>query len=222
LGLSKRAYIGRVLKRTVLWPFGRAELAAGTIAGALPPFVDHFSHFELMPTYSWLVWPFGVAGIFILRLVSTPYRLAKEDFERIAVLEAVRASKEKRDAIRLELGKFLEEGQRLQLQSQDEDVPPPEAEAASWLARLAAYLGGNPHLGPSYVARLNNPHGLPSRVTGIWSLPHRKVEGGIASRLARLEQFLSEIPLDGPDPRLPSSLHSTTNQPRSPDQKRST
>jgi len=97
----------------------------------------------------------------------------------------------KRQATRIALGEFLEEGRQLDIQCHNEQEPPPDDEANAWADRVEAFL--REELDESYVARFRNHEGLPAGYTGLSSAPHRKLSGAIGIRLARLEQFLHEL-----------------------------
>ena len=96
-----------------------------------------------------------------------------------------------RQAIRIALGEFLEEGRALDEKCHNQKEPAPEEEANDWSDRAEAIFGEN--LDDSYVARFRNHEGLPSGYTTLTSAPHRNLSSGIRTRLARLEQFLAEL-----------------------------
>jgi hypothetical protein len=154
---------------------------------------------QLMQSFGWEYWLFAVVAVTAFRLILAPYWLAKEDAKKIATLEAARATKEKREAIRRGLGGFIEEGQHIRQdchQRHDMQMPAPEPEFTSWLDRLVAYLGTTPDLGSSYVARLNNPAGVQMGMTQLFREQYRSIDNAVSFRLARLEQFLSEMGRD--------------------------
>jgi len=97
----------------------------------------------------------------------------------------------RRQATRVALGEFLEEGRKLAVQSSDELEPPPNDEAVDWANRVEAFFRED--LDESYVARFRNHAGLPMGGTTLTSAPHRNLWSGIHTRLARLEQFLAEL-----------------------------
>jgi len=92
------------------------------------------------------------------------------------------------------LATFVTEGNRLMERCNDETVPPPEAEAEAWASRVEEFLVEN--FGQGYVARFRNGAGLPAGVTTIRSIPHRQLWGGLRVRMARLNEFITELRLN--------------------------
>jgi len=96
----------------------------------------------------------------------------------------------RRQATRIALGEFLEEGRELDVKCHNMEEPPPLDEADDWDNRVEAFL--REELDQSYVARYPNHEGLPTSFTSLRG-EHRNLSGAIGTRLARLEQFLGEL-----------------------------
>ena len=97
----------------------------------------------------------------------------------------------RKQAARVALGEFLEEGRGLKVRCANEQEQRPEKETDEWAGRVEEFL--LQELDESYIARFRNSAGLPMSANSIRSIPHRNLWGGINSRLARLEQFLAEL-----------------------------
>jgi len=110
---------------------------------------------------------------------------------REASLRTQLDDRERRKAVRNALGAFLAEGRQLLSECANEREPPPEQKAEDWAARTEAYL--NEHLDAGHVALFRSGGGLPMTATSISSIPHRQLWSGIRVRVARLEQFISQL-----------------------------
>ena len=115
---------------------------------------------------------------------------AQEAIAARDLLQVTLDDRARRKAIREQLGAFLEDGRQLRGACSNEQAPPPNAEADIWSQKSEDFLRQN--LGESYVARFHNDAGLPLSMNSIVSIPHRKLWGGIHTRMARLEQFIQE------------------------------
>src|SRR5947207_3299198 len=112
---------------------------------------------------------------------------------KIAALESGRDSKEARRKLREALGTFLIEGQELQAQCHYVNREPANSEANAWAERVEQFLQDN--LDSGHIARFRDGSGLPVGANSISSIPHRQLWSGLRVRLARLSQFIAEIPV---------------------------
>jgi hypothetical protein len=119
---------------------------------------------------------------------------------RAAVTEAETA--EKADAAKRELGEkgyaveklalLLAEGTLLLRRTQNEAEAAPEDDIVMWTARTEEFLSSN--FSGAHVMRFRDLSGIPPGPTSLSSKERIGMEGTIRMRLARLQQFLSEMP----------------------------
>ena len=121
------------------------------------------------------------------------YTIWKIEREKVVSLEGEIGSKEQRKLLRDAMGGLLTEGRELQLRCSNEVDPAPETEANLWASNVEVFLQNN--LGSGHVARFRDGSDLPMGATSIGSLPHRNLCGGLRVRMARLNQFIAEIPI---------------------------
>jgi hypothetical protein len=95
--------------------------------------------------------------------------------------------------LREQCGMLMSQGQVLLTHCLNEKEPDPTTSASEWSQRVETFL--NRELGSSYVARFRNQAGLPLGLNpiSIHSISHRNVYPWVLTRLARLEQFITEI-----------------------------
>lgn len=95
-----------------------------------------------------------------------------------------------RKDIKRRLGVFLQDGDRIRVKCSNTTEPSPNIEADEWAEQVGKYLVK--HLGEDYYARFYNSDGLPMGLT-ILSGEHAITESFVRFRIARLQQFLSEL-----------------------------
>jgi hypothetical protein len=97
-----------------------------------------------------------------------------------------------RDIIREKLGTFIEEGTRLMNQCRDSSKPPPVDAINEWVSRVYPFLTQS--LGKSYIARFNDPSGVPPQGPVGVDNEHQNAWFAVFQRVFRLEQFSQELP----------------------------
>ena len=129
--------------------------------------------------------------IFLIKtILFSPFLLWKKDQEKIFELNKLLDDRTKKREIKLNLARFLEDGQRIISQCSDENNPPPETEANSWANSVEKYF--TDEMDDSYISRFRNGAGLPMTANSIASMPHRNLWAGIWIRIARLQEFIKE------------------------------
>jgi hypothetical protein len=99
--------------------------------------------------------------------------------------------KEERTAIREQLGKFQERGEKLINITLDENSQLPIIEFNKWNNEVEEYLR---NLSPSYVVRFRSSAGIPMPPFFKYGASKLPLWSALTVRLARLDQFSSEIP----------------------------
>jgi hypothetical protein len=95
---------------------------------------------------------------------------------------------------RIEVAEFIETGGHVLNRCYDESQDAPVNEAQAWLDEVIIYIRESQELGPSYIPRFQNPHGIPAPQFPVTLAPERlQLVTAISFRLARLEQFLQEL-----------------------------
>lgn len=131
------------------------------------------------PVYLWIFF-----GAFILCVLIACFLGWKEQDEQL------RLANDKRQ-IREKLGQVLAEGQKLIYACCNEKDAPPEEEVNDWSTRTIRILQAD--LGEAFATRFQNSAGIPQASCGISSEPHRNLWGRVRMRMARLDQFISEL-----------------------------
>jgi hypothetical protein len=147
---------------------------------------------------SWQVGLCVLAVIVGTRLIAAPYWIWDAERQElvaagkeISSLSAKLDDRERKKAIRSQLGVFLDQGQQLMVRCADESQPPPNADADEWAAKTETYLTAQ--LDPSFVARFRNGTGLPLTANSIASIPHRNLWAGLWVSMSRIQQFIQEL-----------------------------
>jgi hypothetical protein len=191
--MRARSYYRRWAATAFLHSIGPIDLWAG-LGGAGLAAIDHFMpERQLVNTLAWQAPLWAALAVVLFRIVAAPFWMAKEDAEKVTALEAKIASKEERQRLREALGSFLIEGRQLQERCSYQNQDPPNAEADAWAGRVETFLGDN--LDSGHIARFRDGSDLPMGANSIGSIPHRQLWGGLRVRLARLSQFIAEIPI---------------------------
>jgi hypothetical protein len=167
-----------------------ADLLSSIVAAVIG-IITHFlpEGEKAAASLAWQVPVWAFVGVITCRLILAPYWIWRDDQEKIAALIA--ASHDKHKNIRIRLGEFLEQGRVLMRRCANEKEAAPEDEAQEWANAAEDYMRAN--LDESYVARFRDGSDLPLGVTTINSAPHRQLWSGIKVRVARLQQFVSEM-----------------------------
>ena len=139
--------------------------------------------------------PLQTAGqkYFLLTVVSVLGILAISAaiVSQLQTQSAKREETKKLRAVREQLGAFLAEGVDLLRRARHEQEPAPNEDAEGWNVRVVEYL--NSFMGNAFVHRFGDSSGLPLGMTALQSEAHRRLEGGLKIRTARLQQFMSEL-----------------------------
>lgn len=138
-------------------------------------------------SYAWALAPLTVW--FFVAYV----RCRAKNAEEIAALKSGLDSKIQRQQLRESLGRFLIEGRELQEKCSFQNREPPNAEADAWAEKVENFL--QEKLDYGHIARFRDGSDLPVGANSIVSTPHRQLWGGLRVRLARLSQFIAEIPV---------------------------
>jgi hypothetical protein len=99
------------------------------------------------------------------------------------------------DVVREQLGTLLAEGRMLLRIAQLEQEPVPLFAAEEWNQRVAGYLASA--IGRSFARRFSAGSRLPASESTLPSDTRRALELDLRNRITRLEQFLSELGLEG-------------------------
>lgn len=121
------------------------------------------------------------------------YRAALTEKETAEKAESVERQTKATKITKERLADLLLVGQDLLRRVADQNQPAPTAEADKWASDTEGFLLET--LGSPYVVRFRDASGLPFGLTSLQSEEHRKLQGGIRTRTARLQQFLSELPV---------------------------
>ncbi len=101
-----------------------------------------------------------------------------------------RRKKQVRQRIRATLTNLSEEGRNILRKCFEKNSEAPEDETNLWATKVYNYLEAN--LGRDYAMRFESHEGLPIGLTTLSGM-HSTVESYIKTRLARLNEFLSEL-----------------------------
>jgi hypothetical protein len=130
-----------------------------------------------LPRWKWI----AVVGFTLVAAGATGWDLLQKE-------QGQAHSREVRD----KLAQFESAGQTL-LQRTYSDAEPPTGDFARWASDTEAYLSAE--LGPSYVTRFRSAAGLPMSGVPIGiQITRLELWSSINSRVARLEQFTTELP----------------------------
>jgi hypothetical protein len=99
------------------------------------------------------------------------------------------------DVVREQLGTLLAEGRTLLRIAQLDQEPAPLVAAEEWNQRVTGYLASA--IGGSFARRFGDEPRLPAGESTLQSDTHRELELDLRIRIARLEQFLSELRSEG-------------------------
>lgn len=102
--------------------------------------------------------------------------------------------RQRRKAIRVELGKFSEEGEQVLATITRPDLADADADkiANGWNSKVEAYIRSS--LGDDYIARYRSGAGLPPiGPSATVSAPRGNLWSGVYNRLSRLQEFLREL-----------------------------
>lgn len=137
-----------------------------------------------IPVWVWI--GLAVFGLFIAQF----FAFHKLRVERDNLKQPLN-DKAKRRAMRETLAEFLKEGEQIKRQCRNEKEKAPKKEALDWAEKVAKYLTEN--LGSDYEATFYNSDGLPVGFTVLSSPEHQNIEAYMKFRIARLQQFLTEL-----------------------------
>ena len=147
------------------------------------------------PLQYWFTGGALAAGLALFATVVTLgfawYRAADTEMNSAIAKSEKSAESKKFIEVREQLGLFLAEGIELLRLTRNEATPAPTEAAEAWNMRVISYLESA--LGSSFAHRFIDASGLPMGITSLQSEAHRKLEGGLKVRTARLQQFLSEL-----------------------------
>jgi hypothetical protein len=159
-----------------------------------PQTSEKFYSLSYFPKLHWYVW---IIGILVIALIAT----FEGGYKQVRELKVQLAARVNTRVILDTLGRFIGEGQELisliyesqkpKLENQPDPPPIPENEANEWANRVETFL--QEHFGEGYVHRFRSHAGLPLGSTRLFGGLPVRLESGIKTRIARLEQFSQEI-----------------------------
>ena len=129
-------------------------------------------------------WQFNVMELFASIAIVVGVFFAIRSWRRDRRKKKVRQIK--RDT----LVNLLEEGRTILTKCFEKNSEAPEEETNLWGNKVYNYLEAN--LGKDYAVRFESHEGLPIGLTTLSGM-HARAEGFIKTRLARLNEFLSEL-----------------------------
>jgi hypothetical protein len=131
----------------------------------------------------WLLLSLGLSIAIILTYHELRVKVVK--------LEKQLDDRDKKKAERETLAVFLNEGQSLKCQCENEKEPAPEVKTTEWAEKIENWL--ETEFDTSYVSRFRNTADVPMKANSIFSIPHRNLWAYIHTRLYQLGKFIEQL-----------------------------